>query len=149
MHLENFFNHIKNLHQNIKFIMEEERNGELLFLDALLKFNNRNIPAMVHGKPFNTDQYLYYSSHDQASCKGKVISILFNRGYFIINNKDDLTKENTRIKQMLKNGYQEGITSNIFKKIYNNHSLSQSQQKTKATDIQDEEIKISINLPHI
>ena len=28
-HLENFFHHINNLHQNIKFTMEEESNGEL------------------------------------------------------------------------------------------------------------------------
>ena len=27
-HLENFFHHINNLHQNIKFTMEEESNGE-------------------------------------------------------------------------------------------------------------------------
>ena len=35
-HLENFFHHINNLHQNIKFTMEEENNGELAF-DTLLK----------------------------------------------------------------------------------------------------------------
>ena len=34
MHLENFFHHI-NLHQNIKFNMEGESNGELAFLDTL------------------------------------------------------------------------------------------------------------------
>ena len=33
--LENFFHHIKNLHQNIKITMEEESNGELAFLDTL------------------------------------------------------------------------------------------------------------------
>ena len=33
--LENFFYHIKNLHQNIKITMEEESNGELAFLDTL------------------------------------------------------------------------------------------------------------------
>ena len=38
-HLENFFRHINNLHQNIKFTMEEESNGELAFLDTLLKRN--------------------------------------------------------------------------------------------------------------
>ena len=32
--LENFFHHINNLHQNIKFTMEEESNGELAFLDT-------------------------------------------------------------------------------------------------------------------
>ena len=41
--LEKFFHHINNLHQNIKFIMEEESNGELAFLDTLLKQNNGEI----------------------------------------------------------------------------------------------------------
>ena len=31
----------------------------------------------------------------------------------------------------------------------NNYSLSQSQQQMQATDIQEEEIRISINLPYI
>ena len=31
-HLENFFHHINNLHQNIKLIMEDKSNGELAFL---------------------------------------------------------------------------------------------------------------------
>ena len=49
---------------------------------------------------------------------------------------------------MLKeNGYQESIISKIFKRITNNHSLSQSQQLMQAADIQDEEIRMSINLP--
>ena len=29
--MQNFFHHINNLHQNIKFTMEEENNGEILF----------------------------------------------------------------------------------------------------------------------
>ena len=39
-HLETFFHHIKILHQNIKFTMKEESNGELAFLDTLLKRSN-------------------------------------------------------------------------------------------------------------
>ena len=39
-HLENIFHHINNLHQNIKFTMEEKSNGELAFLDTLLKRDN-------------------------------------------------------------------------------------------------------------
>ena len=30
-HLENFFHHINNRHQNIKFTMEEKSNGEIAF----------------------------------------------------------------------------------------------------------------------
>ena len=51
---------------------------------------------------------------------------------------------------MLKeNRYQESIISKIFKWVTNNHSLSQSQQLTQATDIQEEEIRMSINLPYV
>ena len=108
MHLENFFHHIKNLCQNVKFTMEEERNAELAFLDTSLKQNNGEIFVLVYRKPTQTDQYLNYSSHLQTSCKESVISSLFNRAYSIITNKDDLHKENARIKQVLKeNGYQK------------------------------------------
>ena len=57
--------------------------------------------------------------------------------YTNIANKDDLHKENARIKQVLKeNGYQESIISKIFKRITNNHSLPQSQKIKQATYIQ-------------
>ena len=125
-HLENFFHHINNLHQNIKFTMEEESNGELAFFDTSLKWNNGEISVLVYRKPSHTDQY---SSHHQTSCKESVVSSLFNRAYSIITNKDDLYKENARIKQVLKeNGYQESFISKIFKRITNNHSLPQLQQ---------------------
>ena len=92
-HSENFFHHINNLHQNIKFTMEEESNGELAFLDTLLKQNNGKISVLVYRKPTHTDQYLHYSSHYQTSCKKSVVSSLLNRTYSIITNKDDLHKE--------------------------------------------------------
>ena len=79
-----------------------------------------------------------------------VVSSLFNRAYSIITNKDDLHKENARIRQVLMdNGYRESIINKIFRRITNNHSLPQSQQLTQATDIQEEEIKTSINLPYV
>ena len=51
---------------------------------------------------------------------------------------------------MLKeNGYQESIISKNFRRITNNHSLSLSQQLTQATDIQEEEVRMIINLPYV
>ena len=98
--------------------MDEESNGELAFLDNLLKQNNRSISLLVYRKHTDTDQYLQYSSEHQTNYKESVASSLFNRAYFIITNKDDLTKENARIKQGLKkNGYQESIISKIFNRI--------------------------------
>ena len=65
--LENVFHPIINLHQNIKFTMEQESNGELAFLNTLI--NNRRKPVLLFRKPAHTDQYLHYSSHHQTSCK--------------------------------------------------------------------------------
>ena len=51
---------------------------------------------------------------------------------------------------MLKeNGYQESTISKIFKRITNNHNLPQSNQLRQATDVQKEEIRMSINLPYV
>ena len=75
----------------------------------------------------HTDQYVHYSSHHQTSCKESVVSSLFNRAYSIVTNKDELTKKNARIKQVLKeNKFQGSVISKIFERITNNHSLSQS-----------------------
>ena len=75
---------------------------------------------------------------------------MFNTVYSIIKNKDDLQKETARIKQVLKeNGYRESIINKIFRGITNNHSLPQSQQLMRITDIQEEEIRIKINLPYV
>ena len=102
---------------------------------------------MVYRKPTHTDQYVHYISHHQTSFKESVVSSFFNRAYSIITNKDDSHKENARIKQVLtENGYQESNISKIFKRITNNNSLLQSQQLTQATDMQEEEIRMSINL---
>ena len=130
--------------------MDEESNGKLAFLDTLLKRNNGEISVSVYRKPTHTDQYLHYSSHHQKSCKESIVSSLFNRAYSIITNKDDLHKENAGIKQMLKeNGYQQSIINKIFRRITNHHSLPQSHQITQARDIQEKEIRISINLPYV
>ena len=112
--------------------MEEENDGELAFLDTLLKPNNGKIFVLVYRKPTYTDQYLHCSSHHETSCKESVVSILFNRVYSIITNNNGLTKEKARIRQMLKeNGHQESIVSKIFKRITNNHGLSCHNNKHK------------------
>ena len=121
-----------------------------MFLGTLLKQNNGEISVLVYRKPTHTDQYLHYSSHHQTSCKESVVSSLFNRAYSIITNKDDLQKDNARIKHVLKgNGYQKSIISKIFRRTTNNHRLPQLQQLTPATDIQEEETRMSINFPYV
>ena len=56
-HLENVFHHISNLHENIKFTMKEESNGELAFLDSSLKLNNGQIFVLGYRR-----RYLYWDA---------------------------------------------------------------------------------------
>ena len=134
IHLENFLHHIKNLYQNFMFTMDEESNKEQVFLDTLLKQNNRKISILVYRKPTHTDQHLHYISHHLRSFKESVVSSFFSRAYSFFINKYGFTRENARIKQMLKeNGYQESAISKIFNRIANNLSFTQLQQQTRAT----------------
>ena len=73
--------------------MGEESNGELSFLDTLLKRNIGTIPVLVYRKPTHANQYLPYRSHHQTSCKESVVSSLFNRAYIIITNNDGIYKK--------------------------------------------------------
>ena len=66
----------------------------------------------------HSDQQVRCSSHCKTSCKESVVSSLFNRADAIIANRDDLTKENVRIKQVLKeNGYQETISIRSLREL--------------------------------
>lgn len=85
-------------HQQSWKKMEEENNRELAFFHTLLKSNNGKISVLVYSKPMHTNPYLHYSSHHQTCLKESVVSFMFNRAYSIILNKDDLTRENTRVK---------------------------------------------------
>ena len=76
-HLENFFHHIVNLHQNIKFTIEDESNGELVFFSHFIKTKYWRISVLVYRKPTNTD--LYYSSHHQPGCKESVFPCSIGR----------------------------------------------------------------------
>ena len=127
--------------------MKEESKGQLMFFYILLKRNKGKISVLIYWKPTDIDQYLHYNSHHQTTCKESVVSSFLNRTYSIVTNKYCLYKEHTRIKQVLKEiGYQESILGKIFRRIANNHSLPQPQEQTQTTDIQEEEIRMPINL---
>ena len=76
---------------------------------------------------------------------------MFNNAYSNITNKDDLTKENTRTKQVLKEKrYQENTTTKVaFLRELFTITVCLSHSKKQATNIQEEDIKMSINLSYV
>ena len=91
-YLEKFCHNIENPHENIKFTMENESNGDLAFLDTSLKRNNGNISVLVYRKPPHIGQCLQHSSHHQTSCKESVVSSFCNKANSTITNEYYLNK---------------------------------------------------------
>ena len=100
-YIEHFFRHV-NLHQNVKSTIEEEINGELAFLDNLLKRNNGKISVLVYRKPTHTGKHLHYTYHAKTNCKQSLIPSLLNRANCINTNKYGLIKKDATINPVLK-----------------------------------------------
>ena len=98
--------------------MEEKGNGELAFHDTLLKKSNTEI-LLIYNKPTHAaDVDICISAgvvitYIKTFTTKQSVRIVLLPPYLndVTTNKDDLKKENTRIKQVLnENGYQESIT---------------------------------------
>jgi hypothetical protein len=61
--LHEFLDHLNNIHPNIKFTMEVEKNPSLPFLDVLVSRRpDSSLGHTVYRKPTHTDLYLHAKS---------------------------------------------------------------------------------------
>ncbi|XP_071441730.1 conserved oligomeric Golgi complex subunit 3-like [Hetaerina americana] len=78
--LNEFLEHMNSVHPNIRFTMEKEDNGQLPFLDILIKKReDGTLSHSVYRKPTHTDLYLNGESHHHPSQKRSVLSTLLHR----------------------------------------------------------------------
>ena len=61
-YLENFFNYINNIYQNIKFILEECSNVKLAFRDPLLERNNNGKTSVLVCRKSKHADHNYYTA---------------------------------------------------------------------------------------
>jgi hypothetical protein len=77
--VQEFLEHLNNLHAAIKFTMGREQN-QLPFLDVLLKKKpDGRLAHTVYRKPTHTNRYLNADSHHQPAQLHSVINMLVNR----------------------------------------------------------------------
>ena len=78
--VEEFLSHLNSLKPTIRFTMELETEGCLLFLDAWLqRCGDGSLVTSVYRKPRHTDRYLQYDSHHPRHVKRGVVRYLFER----------------------------------------------------------------------
>ena len=104
--LDQFLDHINDLRPTIKFTMEKESNGELPFLDVLVKKSENQITTNVYRKPTHTGQYLNFMSNHSHTTKQGVVRSLLDRANKICNTTEGLHKELELVKtDLTTNGY--------------------------------------------
>ena len=129
--LEEFYDHINGLHEQIKFTIEKEKDSNLAFLDTLVHKNeDKSLSVKVYRKPTHTDQYLNFESNHSRSVKESVVSSLFTRARNIVSNSDDLRTENERIIDVLAcNGYDTRVINKVQKNTTRQANVPEKEQE--------------------
>ena len=82
--LQLFLEHLNGLHSSIQFTMEQERNGNISFLDVeVTRKEDVSLARTVYRKPTHTDRYLHSTSFHHPKIKSSVNRALVRRAYNI------------------------------------------------------------------
>ena len=135
--LQAFLGHLNSLRESIQFTMEEEEQGQLPFLDVLVKRKGSNLTTSVYRKPTSTDGYLNYQSNHHPAIKLGTITCLKKRAHNICS-QENLQEELQHLQSVFeKNGYPRTIIQRVLRK-----------QKSTEADPSNENKKI-LSLPYI
>ena len=104
--LHQFLEHLNSRHPNIRFTCEMEENGQLPFLDVLLRRHpDGTLGHSVYRKPTHTDLYLNGGSHHHPAQLNSVIKTLIHRAYSV-SDRESLPEELKHLRTtFLQNGY--------------------------------------------
>ncbi|KAI8517372.1 hypothetical protein Bbelb_059530 [Branchiostoma belcheri] len=139
-----FFDHINQIDDNIKFTQEPSHDNMLPFLDTkTIVEEDGNLRFEVYRKPTHTDQYLAFDSHHPLEHKLAVIKTLFHRADNIITSDQAKTDEHRHLRGALaKCGYQNWT----FNKALKPSDQSKKTQKCKPLTNKN---KANITIPYV
>ena len=111
---EELLHHLNGVRLTIKFMVEQEEDGTLPFLDTLLRRReDGSLDVSVYRKPTHTDRYLHFESHHPTHVKRGVVRCLHDRARRVISTQDNLQKEVDHLARVLKqNGYPANFIRN-------------------------------------
>ena len=87
---EELLHHLNGVRPTIKFTVEQEEDGTLLFLDMLLgRKEDGSLDVSVYRKPTYTNRHLHFESHHPTHVKRGVVRCLHDRARGISNTQDN------------------------------------------------------------
>ncbi|CAH1240098.1 NOTCH2 [Branchiostoma lanceolatum] len=141
---DDFFDHINQVDDNIKFTQESCQNNMLPFLDTkTIIEKDGNLQFEVYRKPTHTDQYLAFDSHHPLEHKLAVIKTLFHRADNVITSDEAKTEEHRHLRVALaKCGYQNWTFNKALK------PSDQSKKTLKCRPLTNRN-KVNITIPYV
>ena len=106
---------LNNIHPNIKFTQEIEKDNRLPFLDIWVLKKLGKLEFGIYHKPSSTNQCIPYESHHPISHKLAVFHASFHRLCNIVLNKEEKEKE---LQYIYKTAWENGYAKNLIEKIY-------------------------------
>ena len=140
-HLHAFHEHLNQQNPNIQFTIEEEKEGQLAFLDVLVTRRAGRLSTSVYRKPTNTNRYIPFSSHHHPRVLTGVIRCMSDRALQVCD-EDHRQQELHHLEKV--------FTANGFPTKLVKSSLSMPQKLLSDTsqDTPSEEPKV-LRLPYV
>ncbi|CAF1497588.1 unnamed protein product, partial [Didymodactylos carnosus] len=122
---------VNQLHKQIKFTLEIEKDGVLAFLDVLIMKQNDIYETTVYRKKTNTNLYMKWDSISPRYQKIALIKSLVTRALRICSNQQLLDIELAWLKPVLnENGYPKALIEKIIELTMKKNTEKDSQKKS-------------------
>ncbi|KAK5639002.1 hypothetical protein RI129_011494 [Pyrocoelia pectoralis] len=138
--LNDFLQHLNNIHPNITFTMEIEKQNQLPFLDILVTKTEKEFSYTLFRKPTHTNRYLNAHSHHHPSQLRAIIKSLTTRSIRLTDIKSRNVELNNLTNILKLNGYPLKQIQKIIVSITENRIKPKSKT---------EELKRNLILPYI
>ena len=134
-----FLNHLNAQKSTIKFTMEQEINGQLPFLDVLVKRNSRHLHTSIYRKPTHMDCYIHFKLNHHPATKLGTILTLKRRADEICKGQDFKEELHHLLGAFTANGYPHGLVQNTLSK----------RRKIRQPDLKPEDQHRILCIPYI
>ena len=136
-----FLSYLNSHNCNIQYVVEEEQNKTLNYLDIKIIRNlNNTLSFGIYRKNTHTGKYLNFKSNNPVAHKRSVAYSLFNRSKLICEDTKEKEIEDKYIREQLENNnYPRSLINKCYRKINN---------PSGAADSRDENVKF-VKVPYI
>jgi hypothetical protein len=129
--IKNTLDEFNNIHQKIKFTMEQETLNKISHLDLTIIKEHNRLTFNIYRKPTTTDSIIPNDSYHPNEHKKSAIKYLINRINTYPLTHTNRKHELTLISGILKNGYQQQLTTKLPPKKNPQTTQNAQNEKTK------------------